>query len=251
MAKGLKGEMNSDTARKTFFAVTSLGKGRWYWVVWPSLEMVRSGESGAHVAEGYERAKTEAVDRALEVAGMHGEWVAAKYAKAYHRRHSQKRRSPEALAFLYRDVRDESTGEWRSEPHRVAKRTHKYVYVEQRPYEPERLTGSWPDRGVPTFRLDRAMLEEKGYAFVPVTADVDDPLFFTMPYRERVVQYGGLLPACFSLLGLSFPCTVAEVRAAYRDLAKRAHPDRGGSHGEFLELRAAYEQALHLCRYTS
>lgn len=81
-----------------------------------------------------------------------------------------------------------------------------------------------------------------------VTADVDDPLFFAVPYQERVVQYGGLLPACFSLLELSFPCTVAEVKAAYRELAKHAHPDRGGSHGEFLELQTAYEQALHLCR---
>jgi len=95
------------------------------------------------------------------------------------------------------------------------------------------------------------MLEQRGYAFVPVTADVDAPLFFAVPYRERVVQYGGQAPVCFSLLKLSFPCTVAEVKAAYRKLAKRAHPDRGGSHSEFLELQAAYEQALHLCRYTS
>jgi hypothetical protein len=243
--------MDSDAARKTFFAVTSLGKRRWYWVVWPSLEMAQPGESGSHVAEGYERTKVEAVDRALEVAGMNGEWVAAKYAKAYRRRRSQDRRSPEALAFLYRDVQDGLTDEWRSVPHRVVKKTRKYVYVEQRAYEPERLTGSLLDRNAPTFRLDRAMLEQKGYAFVPVTADVDAPLFFTVPYRERVVQYGGQVPACFSLLKLSFPCTVAEVKAAYRELAKRAHPDRGGSHGEFLELQAAYEQALHLCRYTS
>lgn len=241
--------MNSDTARKTFFAVTSLGKERWYWVVWPSLKMVQSGESGVHIAEGYQRAKAEAVDRALEVAGMHGEWVAAKYAKAYHRRHSQKRQSPEALEFLYRDVQDTTTGQYHSVPHRVAKRTRMYVYVERRPYEPERLTGSWADRDASTFRLDRAMLEQKGYGFVPVTADVDDPLFFATPYQERVVQYGGRSPACFGLLALSFPCTVAEVKAAYRELAKRAHPDRGGSHGEFLELQAAYEQALHLCRY--
>jgi hypothetical protein len=242
--------MGSDTVHKTYFAVTSLGKDRWYWVVWPLLEMVRFGESGMHLAEGYERAKAEAVDRALEVAGMHGEWVAAKYAKAYHRRHSQERRPPETLAFLYHDMRDKSTGEWRSVPYRIARRTRKYIYVEQKPYEPERLVGSWLDRDAPTFRLDRAMLEQRGYAFVPVTADVDDPLFFTVPYRERVVQYKGPLPACFSLLGLSFPCTVAEVKAAYRDLAKRAHPDRGGSHGEFLKLQAGYEQALHLCRYT-
>ena len=48
----MKGTMGSDVARKTFFAVTSLGKGCWYWVVWPSLEMVQTGESGSHVAEG-------------------------------------------------------------------------------------------------------------------------------------------------------------------------------------------------------
>jgi hypothetical protein len=212
--------------------------------------MVQSGEAWSHLAEGYERAKAEAVDRALKVAGMHGEWVAAKYAKAYHRRHSQEKRVPEAFEFLYRDVQDESTGEWRSVSHRVVKRTCKHTYVEQRPYEPERLTGGWLDCDAPTFRLDLVMLEQKGYAFVPVTADVDDPLFFAVPYRERVVQYGGRAPVCFGLLKLSFPCTVAEVRAAYRKLAKRAHPDRGGSHGEFLELQAAYEQALHLCRYT-
>jgi hypothetical protein len=47
--------MDSDAAHRTFFAVTSLGKGRWYWVVRPSLEMVQSGESGSHVAEGYKR----------------------------------------------------------------------------------------------------------------------------------------------------------------------------------------------------
>jgi hypothetical protein len=242
--------MSSDAARKAFFAVTSLGKNRWYWVVWPSLETVQSVQSGAHIAEGYERAKAEAVDRVLEVAGMHGEWIAAKYAKAYHRNHSQKTQSPEVPEFLYRDVRDRTTGEYHSVPHRVAKRTRKCVYVEQRSYEPEHLAGSWQDRDAPTFRLDRAMLEQKGYGFVPVTADVDDPLFFAVPYQERVVQYGGLSPACFSLLALSFPCTVAEVKAAYRDLAKRAHPDQGGSHDRFLKLQAAYEQALHLCRYT-
>ena len=56
----MKDTMNSDAAHEIYFAVTSLGKDRWYWVVWPSLEMVQSGQSGAHVAEGYERAKAEA-----------------------------------------------------------------------------------------------------------------------------------------------------------------------------------------------
>jgi len=112
---------------KTFFAVTSLGKGRWYWVVWPSLEVLQSGASVQHVADGYERTKAEAVDRALEVAGMDGEWVAAKYAKAYHRQISRQRRAggtqghengpaamPGKLEFVYHDVQDKTTKSWRS-----------------------------------------------------------------------------------------------------------------------------------------
>jgi hypothetical protein len=236
---------------KVFFAITSLGKDRWYWVVWPSLEMHRSsGKPVQHVAEGYERTKAEAVERALKVAGMQGEWVAARYATQYHRRRrSRGEQMPGTVEVLYHDVQDGATGLWRSVAHRVVRKTRKCVYVERRPYEPERLTGGWLDHGAPTLRLDRAMLEREGYAFVPLTADVDDPLFFTAPYGERVTQYAGQSAACFSLLGLPFPCTVAEVRAAYRTLAKRVHPDRGGSHDEFLQLQAAYEQALHLCRY--
>ena len=250
---------------KSFFAVTSLGKNRWYWVVWPSLELLQSSEGPIrHVADGCERTKAEAVDRALEVAGMHGEWVAAKYAKQYYRRISRGNRTKkhrqnddstamlDTLEFLYRDVRDDLTKEWHSIAHRIVRKTTKYVYVEQRPYDPERLTGSWLDHDAPTFRLSRVILEREGYALTPVTADVADPLFFTTPYQERVARFGRQPSrGCLSLLNLSSPCTIAEVKAAYRKLAKCAHPDRGGSHDEFLALQAAYEQALHLCRYWS
>jgi len=249
--------------KKTFFAIASLGKDRWYWVVWPSLELLQSEESIQHVADGCGRTKAEAVDRALEVAGMYGEWVAAKYAKQHHRKISREKRTkeqgqdndstamPVTLEFLYRDMQDELTRQWYSVPHRIVKKTKKYVYVEQRRYDPEHLTGSWLDHDAPTFRLSRTMLEQEGYAMTPVTADVEDPLFFTTPYQERVVQYAHQSLTCLRPLGLSFPCSIAEVKAAYRKLVKHAHPDQGGSHDEFLALQAAYERALHLCRYTS
>jgi len=92
------------------------------------------------------------------------------------------------------------------------------------------------------------MLEQEGYAFTPVI-DLDDPLFFTTPYPERLLQTTDQAPACFRQLNLTFPSTLAEVKAAYRKLAKQAHPDQGGSHEQFLALQAAYEQALRLCRY--
>ena len=123
--------------KRTFFAITSLGRNRWYWVVWPSLELLRSGEPVQHLADGYERSKAEAVDQALEVAGMHGEWVAAKHAREYHRSISRERRArergqssgsataPAMLEFLYRDTHDEGTKQWRSVRHRVVKKTKK------------------------------------------------------------------------------------------------------------------------------
>jgi hypothetical protein len=246
--------------KQTFFAVTSLGRDRWYWVVWPSLEMLQSGEASQHVADGYERTKAKAVDRALEAAGMHGEWVAAKYARQYHRRLSRERRArgraqgdgstatPAILEFLYRYVQDASTGRYLSIPHRVVRKTERYVYVERQAYDPGQLTGSWLDHGGPTFRLSRTMLEQEGYALTPVMADVDDPLFFATSYQDHVAEHPYRLLACFRLLNLSFPCTASEVKAAYRELVKRFHPDQGGSHDEFLVLREAYEQALRLCR---
>ena len=233
-------------SQQTFFAVASVGKNRWYWVVWPSLAQTQSGQVGRHLAEGYERSKAEAVERALAAAGLDGRWVAAKYAKQYYRQRGQGEAAsavPLSLEFLYQDCQDPATREWYSRPHRLVKKTGKYVYVDRRPYDPDQLTGSWLDGEAQTFRLSRHMLAEEGYALTPI-ADIDDPLFFSTPYQERATQ-----PlTCFVRLGLSFPCTTAEVKAAYRRLVKQAHPDQGGSQAEFLKLQAAYEQALRLCR---
>lgn len=239
--------------KQTFFALASVGKDRWYWVVWPSLAQlskmpsgVQAGEVGPHLVEGYEKTKAEAVDRALEVAGMNSKWVAAKYARQYHRQRRQAKGSgsvPLSLEFLYHDHQDPATREWYSLPHRIVKKTKKYVYVERRPYDSDQRTGSWLDDEAETFRLNRPMLETEGYALTPI-AEVEDPLFFTTPYQERARQ-----PlTCLLRLGLTFPCTVAEVKAAYRRLVKQVHPDQGGNHDEFLKLQAAYEQALRLCQ---
>lgn len=241
------------------FAITSLGKNRWFWVVWPSLEQLEAGTFGRHASWGYEKTKADAVDQALSAAGLDGKWLPAKYAKQYHKimrafqGNTQRRRKPTspppaAPEFLYRDARDPSTGQRYSVRHRIVKKTKLYVYVEQRPFDPDRLTGTWLDHTDEIYRLSRRTLEKEGYALAPVTADLDDPMFFVTPFQERVTQPGGHTPACLERLGLTYPCTAAQVKAAYRQLAKRAHPDQGGKKEEFLALQAAYEQALHLCR---
>jgi hypothetical protein len=246
--------------KRRFVAITSLSKSRWYWVIWPSLEEIQaSAEPLLHIGEGYEKTKAEAVERALELAGRYAEWIAAKYARIYHRnKTSAKRRRrnpgtpehsniPNLHEFLYRDVYEPKSKQWVPVPHRVARRTRKFVFIEQRPYSPDELTGSWFDRGSPTFRLNRRMLEQEGYAFVPATAYADDAdeIYFSNEYTKAPV------PAqikCIQMLNLSWPCTEAEVKGAYRKLVKSAHPDGGGSQELFLVLQEAYEQALQLCR---
>ena len=49
---------------------------------------------------------------------------------------------------------------------------------------------------------------------------------------------------CLATLGLSAPYTKADVRRAYKRLAKTTHPDLGGSHQAFIKLKQAHDSAL-------
>jgi hypothetical protein len=245
--------------KRRFVAITSLSKNRWYWIVWPSLDEIRaSDEPLLHVGEGVEKTKSEAVERALEMAGNGAEWIAAKYARIHHsnktngKRRRASHRTPEDSItlkmddFLYRDVYDVQSRQWVPVPHRVVRRTRKYIFIEQQPYSPGEVTGSWFDQGAPTFRLDRQMLDREGYAFIPATAYVEDAeeIYFSSEYSQPTES---VQIKCLQILNLSVPCTEAEVKGAYRKLVKSAHPDGGGSQEQFLALQEAYEQALRLC----
>ena len=50
-------------------------------------------------------------------------------------------------------------------------------------------------------------------------------------------------------LGLLIPCSVADVEAAFREAAKHAHPDRGGTAAGFVQLQADYKAALEYARF--
>ncbi len=77
-----------------------------------------------------------------------------------------------------------------------------------------------------------------GYAvgFVFVGAPFSLELFAELAFPET--------PDCFRRLGLDFPCTAAQVRAAYHRKARTAHPDRGGDQEAFVALYRAYRDAL-------
>lgn len=52
-------------------------------------------------------------------------------------------------------------------------------------------------------------------------------------------------PPCFVELGLNYPCTAEDVENSFHRLVRTAHPDRGGNIEKFIQLRAAYMEALN------
>ena len=64
--------------------------------------------------------------------------------------------------------------------------------------------------------------------------------------REASVKVPTLEERYRQLLGLPLDrrLSAAEIHRAYKHIAKRAHPDAGGSAGEFLELAAAREALM-------
>lgn len=240
--------------QKRTFAVTSLGHGRWYWVVWPSVAQVREGETSEHLAEGVAGNKLEGIEQALAQAGDNAEWLAAGYARRYYtsRKQSQASSTVAPQEFLYYDVRVKVAGggkQWRSLPYLVFKRTPKYVYVAATPYVADQQQGHWAGVSSRTIRLDRSSLEKWGFAFVGF-ADaeqygLEEPLFYTTPNSRRVGD-ASTQADCFAQLELTPPYSVEAVKRAYRRLAKQHHPDRGGAAAHFLALQMAYRQALEL-----
>jgi hypothetical protein len=51
-------------------------------------------------------------------------------------------------------------------------------------------------------------------------------------------------PSCWEVLGVSKGSTKEEIKQAYRDLAKRHHPDLGGSAEQMARVNAARDEAL-------
>jgi hypothetical protein len=71
------------------------------------------------------------------------------------------------------------------------------------------------------------------------------------PYEVcRRMAHGGFgdseaaAPPCFRDLGLVGVCSREIVEAAFANLVRKAHPDRGGTVEEFVKLRHAYLAAL-------
>jgi hypothetical protein len=122
---------------------------------------------------------------------------------------------------------------------------------------PERL-GTWPD-SVDTPLLIAALVVMLGVPLLGYVLMVIDFRRWLRSLRRALVvvqqyvweqPYWALLqrPTCLQALDLELPCTEEDVLAAYRELAKTMHPDRGGDLQQFLRLQKHFEQAMKLVR---
>ena len=230
-----------DVQDKPRFSRCSIGRDKWFWVVYASFEEMchRSvhATGTAHTA-----VEAEEHARAIILAGFNCDCPSqdgiaqARYAR--HREVLKRRaaRTSEATdattpEFVYRHWTSDYDGAWKSTPHRILKKTAKRVYVVWRHH-------SWEEDGhvlhdLRTLVLDRNDLETKGEAWNRRRKE----FFYTSPYEEPP-------PRCLELLGLKAGCNEDDVNSAYRSLAQRVHPDHGGNAEDFKRLHAAYEEAL-------
>jgi hypothetical protein len=126
---------------------------------------------------------------------------------------------------------------------------------------PESLSsrpGSWPD-GIDTFLTIIGLVVMLGVPLLGYVLMVIDFRRWLRSLRRALMvvqQYvwdvpywaAAQRPACLQALDLEMPCTEEEVLAAYRELAKTLHPDRGGDLQQFLRLQKHFEQAMKLVR---
>jgi DnaJ-domain-containing protein 1 len=126
--------------------------------------------------------------------------------------------------------------------HLVIKKTPRRVYVTRKSVGPDQI-GSDDENWTAdekTIALDRARLERDGSVYSSTHRHSDF-------YTSRAAATGesdSTGPDALAVLKLRAPCSLEEIKDAYRARAKEAHPDRGGTPADFQAVEAAYRRLL-------
>jgi hypothetical protein len=86
------------------------------------------------------------------------------------------------------------------------------------------------------YKLGRGFRDEVRFLYSDRFPDDDESIF----------PHG--VPHWAQVLRVEPPFNLIKIRQAYRSRSKSVHPDAGGTHGEFVQLQAAYEEARDYCR---
>jgi hypothetical protein len=273
---GALGQMNEEDREIPAFACCSVGIGRWFWVAWANESDARG--LAQPLASGYEKSAERAEETVVARLGSEVKRLPAKWASGYKRDGVAKagtgsgkredriksrfdrlaakpKRAPEAqrLAFLFSVIAREppdSHGHVTVTRHRIVKQTTGKTHVDREPFdENEWASRSERNAGSPeivprphTVAVDRHTLRKEGRYHVG-RAD----LTFYGSEEAGIRDVEEALTAKYAwcaVLGVRFPCSVDDIKAAYRRLALSSHPDRGGGPAEFQSAEQAYRAAL-------
>jgi hypothetical protein len=236
-----------------FWSRCKLGPARVYWVVGVLFE-------DEIIADGYTATIEEAEEQAGMVAGPEASQVQAYFAESRHRRkvHEARASRPaksseaEVRRYVYRADYSEYDGHRYVMAHPILKWTGRRAYVSENYCDvnasgDHKLVYSYgsDDR---VFVLDRAVLESEGHAFSRSRRWSD---LFYLRLEDALDPYGrrhtgppqGVIEA-IEVLGLTWPCTLRDVRTSYRRRSKETHPDAGGDAANFIVVKDAYDAAL-------
>lgn len=250
------------------YACCPAGGRKWLWVAWDSSSDASRGESAQ--AWGHEATAEAAAAKAIEWSGPRATPLPAKWASPYKRRLAVGARMarpakgtarpaqrasgeprPEFLYCAYESDPHKAPGHFVVVKHRVVKKTARKVHVDREPFPEDRGEGgveaSVPDRDPRTIVIDRATLKREGRYRHPRSHRA---MFFYASREDGIRDVEAeleSLPAWCDTLGVKLPCSVDDVKAAYRRLAKESHPDAGGDPAIFLALEQAYRDGLAFC----
>ncbi|WP_435021459.1 J domain-containing protein [Tundrisphaera sp. TA3] len=229
---------------------TRVGRDRVHWVAYDD---VAGAEGRITIAQGYAPSLKEADVAAREALAEAGIYGSRRASTASRRVAPPKRDNPAPAAgasggreprreYLYTRRAGDHEGETFVAAHLVLSKTAKKVRVGRRSCGPDQIGTEDEDwEGLnPTVALDRARLEREGSAY---SVGYPDSEFYTTRARAMGDTGSDARPA-FRALGLEPPCSLDDIKAAYRIRALSVHPDRGGNPAEFHAVEAAYRRLL-------
>jgi hypothetical protein len=229
------------------------GRG-WYWAVMRSFKDHCHG--GEPIAEGTAPTVEEAEAAALAMAPTAYRTRAHFAAGVLRLRRARERAArtstatgAERLEFLYHGYVSSETREVYVTPYRVVRKTGRFVYVDRESFrEASSVHVQDPVSAyveLRTWRLDRAALERDGHVCHTGSGWYGGDYYVSeAALRADFEAQAEVVPECFLALGLARGASRADVKRAYKRLARQRHPDAGGNGGEFIALRSAYERAL-------
>jgi hypothetical protein len=143
------------------------------------------------------------------------------------RKPNDKVKDSQPVEYIWTDWWDNEDCKRRWEQVPIVKKTAKRIFV------PRQHVGE------ECYTIDRQEFEQNGQASTGTG-------WGRQTYYAQPEQREGVVPECLRVFGLNANATAAQVKRAFRQRVKTAHPDQGGDAEGFRQLRESFEEALRV-----